>query len=252
MIPLPLNKNVRLLAEHPCGIFALEKPAGTMTHPNAPGVAAAKRAMLVADYSLKQECYLVRVPGCAGTQKIYVLNRLDSPTSGVVLCSTNEQVARLARQAFETDKVKKIYYAVVVGNAPTKAFWRDDLIREKTRPSEPLRVVIAPRRGMRGAQEAVCEIRRMGGNAKAALVKLLPHTGRTHQLRVQCAGHRLPIVGDENYGITPILPAGVRPRLFLHAAETAISFPWQGVPVNFFAESPLPEDFSRVADFLAR
>lgn len=246
---LPLNKNVRVLASHECGIFALEKPAGTMTHPNAPGVAAARRAMLVADYSLNQECYCVRVPG-QNLKKIYVLNRLDSPTSGVVLCATNELVAGLVRRAFKNDEVQKIYYAVVCGNAPTKAFWRDELIREKTRPGAPLKVVVAPRKGMRNTQTALCEMRRVRGNANAALIKLLPHTGRTHQLRVQCASRLLSIVGDETYGVSPKFPQTLRPRLFLHAAETIVKFKINGVPVEFSASSPLPPEFEIATDFL--
>lgn len=249
---LPLNKNVRLIAVHESGIFALEKPAGTMTHPNAPGIAAAKRAMIVADYSLKRECYFVRTPGVAGTVPVYVLNRLDSPTSGIVLCSTSESAARLARKAFENDTVRKVYYAVVCGNAPTKDFWRDELIREKTLSGAPLRVAVAPRKGMRGTQTAVCEMRRVFGNAKASLIKLMPHTGRTHQLRVQCASRNLPIAGDEAYGIVPEkLPAGTPKRLYLHAAETEITFPWKGVPAKFSVSSPLPPEFEKAANFLA-
>ena len=82
---LPFGRGVRVLAADAVGLFALEKPAGTMTHPNAAGTA--KKSLFAADYSLRDECYSCRVPG-GKIRKVFVLNRLDSPTSGVVLAAT--------------------------------------------------------------------------------------------------------------------------------------------------------------------
>ncbi|MBR5622839.1 MAG: RNA pseudouridine synthase [Opitutales bacterium] len=247
---LPLNKNVRLLAADPCGIFALEKPAGIMTHPNAPGLAAAKSAMLVADYSLKNECYFVRDPE-GKVRKIFVLNRLDSPTSGVVLCADNERVARLAREAFSGTEVKKTYFALVLGAFTGKTLWQDFLIKENRNGNLQVRAV--PHGKLRGAQfaETAAEAARRGSHY--SLVKLSPHTGRTHQLRVQCAAHNFPILGDKAYGdfsankkMTESPFSEARSRLFLHAAYTEIAFPWKGQKTVFRAESPLPAVFEQV------
>ena len=249
---LPLNAGVRVLAADPRGIFALEKPAGTMTHPNAPGVAAAKRAMLVADYSLKQECYCVR-DAAGAARKIFVLNRLDSPTSGVVLCAWDEAVARLARAAFAGTGVRKTYFALVRGNAPAAARWENFLLRE-SRGGE-LRVRVAPHGKIRGSQFAATAVEKIRGNAAFALVKLSPETGRTHQLRVQCAARGMPIVGDRAYGDAAADKrdadrlADARGRLFLHAAETEIALPLRGGTLRFRASSPLPPLFD---DTLAR
>lgn len=247
---LPLNKNVRLLAADPCGIFAFEKPAGIMTHPNAPGLAAAKNALLVADYSLNHECYYVR--DTTGTvQKIFVLNRLDSPTSGVVLCANDEKIAKLARAAFAGTDVKKTYFALVLGTFSGKALWQDFLIKENRNGNLNVRAV--PHGKLRGAQFAETEAVGQKRNALYSLVKLLPHTGRTHQLRVQCASHGFPILGDKAYGDFPAnkkLAASeipeARNRLFLHAAETEIAFPWRGNIIRFRAESPLPAVFEEI------
>lgn len=247
---LPLNKNVRVLASDACGIFALEKPAGTMTHPNAPGLASAKNAMLVADYSLKNECYFVR-DGNGNVQKIFVLNRLDSPTSGVVLCANDEKIAALARAAFAGTEVKKTYFAVVAGNFSGKTLWQNFLIKENRNGNLNVRAV--PHGKLRGAQFAETEAVALRRNALYSLIKLSPHTGRTHQLRVQCAAHGFPILGDKAYGdfaankkLAESAVADARNRLFLHAAETEIAFPWRGKIVRFRAESPLPEVFENV------
>lgn len=249
---LPLGRGVRVLAANAVGIFALEKPAGTQTHPNAPGIAAAKNALLVADYSLKAECYFCRVAG-GKIQKVFILNRLDAPTSGVVLAATDEKIAAAARRSFLGGNVYKVYVAAVCGNViPEKGIWRDFLRRVRTRDGS-LRVEIA-RGNSRDAlfsetYYSVMKSGTLGGGehpVPVALLRLEPKTGRTHQLRVQCATRKFPILGDKTYGDfhrnAKLGEAGA--RLFLHAEETAITFPWRGKKVEFSAKSPLPSAFS--------
>lgn len=251
---LPLGRGVKIAAAHACGIFALEKPAGTKTHPNAPGLNAARDALFVADYSPKNECYACRVPA-GGIRKIFVLNRLDSPTSGIVLAATDERVAVAARRAFAEENVRKIYHAVVRGvPVPARGEWTDFLRRVRGSDGT-LRVQIA-RGNARDSlfAKTFFEIERtgkfaVGGSAIAcAQIRLEPATGRTHQLRVQCASRKFPIVGDKTYGDfhlnSRVAENGIRARLFLHCAATEIAFPWRGGIVKFSAESPLPREFS--------
>lgn len=249
---LPLNKNVRLLAADPCGIFAFEKPAGIMTHPNAPGLAAAKNALLVADYSLKHECYFIRDTN-GNVRKIFVLNRLDSPTSGIVLCADDEKIAALARKAFAANAVKKTYFALVLGNFAGTQLWQDFLIKENRNGALNVRAV--PHGKLRGAQFAETGAEFVRGNGLYSLIRLSPHTGRTHQLRVQCATHGLPILGDKAYGdfsankkLSESAIPEARNRLFLHAEATEITFPWRGNEICFRTKSPLPDIFKTVLE----
>jgi len=81
------------------------------------------------------------------------------------------------------------------------------------------------------------------------LLRLEPLTGRSHQLRVQCAKRALPIVGDQTYGDFSrnrefARLAGTR-RLFLHSLETAFDYEFRGRRHAFAARAPLPEEFSR-------
>lgn len=263
---LPLGRGVRVVAADARGILAFEKPAGTLTHPNSAGTAAAKNALLHGDYSLKNECYACRVDG-GKIRKIYILNRLDSPTSGLVLAATDEKISLAARKAFLAGTVRKIYFAVALGNVvPAHGVWENFLRRVRSRDGS-LRTE-ACRESFRDAQFAQTHfsVVRAGtlfpenpaeaaGTPKLAgtLLKLEPHTGRTHQLRVQCALNRTPILGDKNYGNFRAnarasesgVPAA-RNRLFLHAAETEIAFPWRGGELRFAATSALPAVFSEI------
>lgn len=251
---LPLGRGVRVIAASAAGVFALEKPAGTLTHPNAAGAGTPKNALFAADYSLKNECYSCRVPG-GKIRKIFVLNRLDSPTSGVVLAATDERAAAAARAAFAAGTVKKIYAAVVRGSVvPAQGVWTDFLRRGRGRDGAlRVEVVGGKARGALFAEtrysvEATGTLALgNGGAAAGTLLRLEPKTGRTHQLRVQCAARRFPIFGDKTYGDFRLnaraAGGALRDRLFLHAAFTEIAFPLRGERIVFSAASPLPEEF---------
>jgi 23S rRNA-/tRNA-specific pseudouridylate synthase len=85
---------------------------------------------------------------------------------------------------------------------------------------------------------------------RLALLRLEPRTGRSHQLRVQCARRGLPIVGDQTYGDFArnrefARQAGTK-RLFLHSMETSFEYEFGGRRHAFSAKSPLPEEFESV------
>jgi 23S rRNA-/tRNA-specific pseudouridylate synthase len=84
------------------------------------------------------------------------------------------------------------------------------------------------------------------------LIELKPLTGRTHQLRVQCAKRHLPIIGDATYGDfrrnRDFAKATGLKRLFLHSVETRLEYSRGGRRVAFRAEAPLPEAFGRAME----
>ncbi len=112
---LPLAHTARVVAS--AGkLLALEKPAGIMTHPNKE--VDRNYSLLRAAYDLGRECYhwTAKAPGAPG--ELYLLNRLDSPTSGLVLAALDEETATLGRQAFAEGKVSKDLLRTRVGSAP--------------------------------------------------------------------------------------------------------------------------------------
>jgi 23S rRNA pseudouridine955/2504/2580 synthase len=87
--------------------------------------------------------------------------------------------------------------------------------------------------------------------ARATLMEIDIHTGRTHQIRVhaQHAGH--PVAGDEKYGDAAFneeMRGFGLERLFLHAHSIAFEWPGSGAPAHFSA--PLSDDLKAVLNAL--
>ena len=140
-------------------------------------------------------------------QYVYPVHRLDKPTSGVLLFALDADTARHLGESFESGAVRKEYLAVVRG-----------YIDEGGRIDYPLKEILdkmtdAKARQDKEAQEAVTAYERLAtvelpipvgryDTARYSLVKLLPETGRKHQLRRHMKHLLHPIVGDTKYGRT--------------------------------------------------
>jgi tRNA pseudouridine65 synthase len=242
---LPLHDGVAVLSRAPGGLMAFDKPASVLSHPNMKS--EQPRALLTCDYSIEGEFF--RWIDASGASRVFwLLNRLDSHTSGVILgVLDNAELAKRIRALFREKHIRKVYHALVFGKPshPT-AVWKDRLAIEK-----------------RGGQvrtkagdgiPSECEMKvlrqRRDGDFPVALVELTPRTGRSHQLRVQCAHRRLPIVGDATYGDfggnrALAKGTGVK-RLCLHSHETRFDYEHEGRAVKFVATAPTPAEFLKL------
>lgn len=244
---LPLGRGVALLTRDEHGLAALLKPAGVLSHPNRAGEES--RALLHANYELKDECFVWN-PGAAapsGPRRLWLLNRLDSATSGVILVAADPELAATIRSHFRHKQVRKVYQALVFGTSRVSAeLWRDRLSVEKREG----RIRTAAHAGHVPAESAMSVLRRGGaGELPLALLRLEPRTGRSHQLRVQCAKRGLPIVGDQTYGDFPrnrefAKRTGAK-RLFLHSLETSFEYVFRGRRQAFAAVAPPPPEFEK-------
>jgi len=232
---LPLGNGVALLHRDANGLAAFNKPAGVRSHPNEAGID--RHSLLRADYDLKAECY--RWEG----GRLWLLNRLDAATSGVLLAAADGELAAAVKARFKERGVRKLYRALVFGRpklAPET--WRDRLAVEKRGGQ------IRTGAGAGIPAESAVRVLRTGGQPQPlALLELEPRTGRSHQLRVQCARRQLPIVGDQTYGDFPrnrefARRAGTK-RLFLHSLETSFRYDFRGGGHFFSAAAPLPPEF---------
>jgi tRNA pseudouridine65 synthase len=92
-------------------------------------------------------------------------------------------------------------------------------------------------------------VRSSEGATRVSLLQLEPSTGRSHQLRVQCAKRGLPIVGDRTYGDfganRTFAKAGGPKRMFLHCLKVAFDYEYGGRKTAFSATAPVPGDFAR-------
>jgi 23S rRNA pseudouridine955/2504/2580 synthase len=238
---LPLGRDVQLLTHDPRGLAAFNKPAGVLSHPNR--IAEEPRSLLTGHYDAEHECF-VWSDAAGKERRLWLLNRLDSATSGVILTAASAELARTIRLHFAMKMVRKVYLALVFGKPPGKhAMWRDLLAVAKSHGKIRTKATA-------GNVPSVTDfqfIRHLPGEFPMSLVRLEPHTGRSHQLRVQCAKRRLPIVGDQTYGDFPLNRAYAKAtgskRLFLHSFETSFTYEFAGKPHDFKAVAPPPAEF---------
>lgn len=237
---LPLGPGVTLLARDDNGLAAFNKPAGTLSHPNER--ADEPRSLLTVRYTLDGECYEWESPA-AGPQRLWLLNRLDSATSGVILAAASEALATEVRAQFKRKTVRKLYHALVFG-APRQPveLWRDRLAVEKR--GGQIRTAAA---GHVPAECRMSVVRTGHREPRLSLLRLEPRTGRSHQLRVQCAKRGLPIVGDQTYGDfrrnREFAKLAETKRMFLHSLETSFQYEFNGRAFHFAASAPLPGEF---------
>ena len=239
---LPLGRDVRLLVHDANGLAAFDKPAGVLSHPNAGG--EEPRSLLTVRYRMDGEYYeWVDVKGTP-PRKLWLLNRLDSATSGVILVAANESLAVEIRAQFKQKRVRKIYQALVFG-APRQPneVWKDTISAVKK--SAQVRAVTGV--GRVPAESRMTLVRTGRSEPRVSLIRLEPMTGRSHQLRVQCAKRHLPIVGDQTYGDFPLNRAFAKAhrtkRLFLHSLATHFDYQFNGRRHTFDVEAPLPDEF---------
>jgi tRNA pseudouridine65 synthase len=236
---LPMTRGVRVLRARD-GLIALLKPAGVLSHPNEPE--GSERALLTCAYDFDEERFDFE-KGSA-----WLLHRLDSATSGVILLAETEELARKVKRAFQTRAVKKTYRALVFG-APrnTRETWTDSLRVEK-RGDVKRAVTNRHAIATNAPSSAITEMRLLKRSKEGvSLLELEPQTGKMHQLRVQCARRDLPIVGDATYGDfrsnREFAKVTGSKRLFLHAMTLELELVMDGETLSFNAEAPLPEEF---------
>ncbi len=211
---MPLSKGVRVVAWNEDGLVALEKETGVRSHPNREGVD--KKSLLMAEYDEERECY---------EGGYYLLNRLDGPTSGVLLMALNAEMAKVVKGLFRERQMKKEYYAILKGEVRVKAgVWKDNVIEKRV--GGKIRVMRGGRVEMITRYE-VLEIKN-----GMSLVRFEPETGRTHQLRVQSAFRGYPVIGDKTYGDfkynREVKEKYGMGRMYLHSKSTELKYSIEG------------------------
>jgi 23S rRNA pseudouridine1911/1915/1917 synthase len=202
----------------------------------------------------------------AGALRPGIVHRLDRDTSGVLVVAKDNQVHHRLSGQFERREVVKEYRAICWGVVDRDSDFIDTHVRVNPVTREKM-IVCEPGGNSRQAMTFYDVLERFDGITH---VRLLPKTGRTHQLRVHLKHLGHPIVADRLYGggyalarshLEPGHDArreSKRPptadgealisRQALHALRLAFRHPVTGAPLEF--EAPLPIDFEQTLEAL--
>ncbi len=160
------------------------------------------------------------------------LHRLDKPSSGIVIFSTNIEGAHLFSSLLRERKVKKTYLAILEGKIDKEQIWEDTLFRDK----EKKKTFVAE-----NGKDAITVIKPLAAENGYSLVTAEIATGRTHQIRTQAAFHGHPLAGDKKYGGIELKVRGSSVCVggfFLHA--------WKLEFLDIAIEAPPPSAFAEM------
>jgi 23S rRNA pseudouridine1911/1915/1917 synthase len=211
-------------------LVVLDKPAGLVVHPAAGHADQTLVNALL--FTVKD------LSGIGGEIRPGIVHRLDKDTSGVMVIAKNDETHRALTAAWNTDRVRKEYLALVYGTpSPERGTVEAPIARD---PRDRKRMAVVA-----GGRNAITDYVVVERLRHASLVRCSLRTGRTHQIRVHMkhAGH--PIIGDPVYSgpqwrgipdkkLQKSMSSAT--RQMLHAER--ITFPHKGQQVTFTAKWP--------------
>ncbi len=197
-------------------LLILNKPAGMAVHAAGMTALAGTVAEAVCAY--------------LGGRALHCVNRLDRGTSGLMAVAKSGYVHELMRRSLHTAALTREYRAVALGEVspPSGVI---DLPIARERESAVRRCIDPEGFASRTRYETIAT----GGGY--TYLRILPETGRTHQIRVHMAAIGYPLVGDWLYGIED---PDLITRPALHSYHLTIISPLTGGRIDLTA--PLPED----------
>jgi 23S rRNA pseudouridine1911/1915/1917 synthase len=240
--PQPENIPLDILYEDDW-LAVINKPPGMVVHPAKGHWAGTLTSAL--------QFHFDRLSGAGGPSRPGIVHRLDRDTSGVLVVAKTDRAHFALADQFEARTVEKEYLAIVCNNPDCDR----DLIDLPIGIHPYQREKMAVRRDhptARSAQTFYEVIERFDG---FAVVRVLPKTGRTHQIRVHLNAIGCPVLCDRHYGGRAQLTRGelrndpsdthlLLDRQALHAARLALRHPETGQRLEF--QAPLPTDFAGV------
>ncbi len=163
--------------------------------------------------------------------EIFTVHRLDIQTNGLIVYAKNKTAAAVLSKEITDDVFTKEYIARVHGEPTEKSGTFTDLLFKDSKKNKSYVV----KRERKGVKKAVLNYETLAvedtplGRISTVKIKLV--TGRTHQIRVQFASRRMPLVGDGKYGAADNAPA-----LALTSARLAFIHPKTGKTLDFSLE----------------
>ena len=130
--------------------------------------------------------------------EIYPVHRLDKEVGGVmVYAKTQKSAANLSAQVSNREMEKHYLATTEKSDLPSEGTMEDLLFFDKGKNKS-----FVVKRERRGVKKAVLEYKRVSADGNRSVYRVRLLTGRTHQIRVQFASRKYPLIGDRKYGST--------------------------------------------------
>jgi 23S rRNA pseudouridine1911/1915/1917 synthase len=228
-------------------IILIDKPPGMVVHP--------AKGHWTGTLASALSFHFDQLSGVGGALRPGIVHRLDRDTTGVMLVAKTDRAHTALARQFEERTIEKEYFAIVAG-VPNL---------DRDRINQPI--------GMHPYQREKMTIRSDGPDSRPAetfyevlerfrgfaALRVVPKTGRTHQIRVHLASVGCAVLCDAQYGGRNKITRGeimgdsadeslVLGRQALHARRLAFSHPSSGDRLEI--EAPLPDDLTTTLDLL--
>lgn len=246
--PAPENVPLDVLFED-AALVVLNKPPGMVVHPGKGHWSGTLTAALAFHFE--------QLSSVGGATRPGIVHRLDRDTSGVMVVAKTDQAHLALAEQFESRRIEKEYFAVVVGVPDHDR----DLIEQPIGPHPYHREKMAIRPQHPDAREATTFYEVQERFAGFASLRVFPKTGRTHQIRLHLTHIGFAVLCDKLYGGRSQITVGdlltgqpdsqlLLDRQALHARRLKFEHPTSGQPLEF--EAPIPGDMQRLIDALRR
>lgn len=129
-------------------------------------------------------------------EDLYTLHRLDRETSGVILFAKQKSIAQQMAAQFREHQVQKTYTAILSHPLPFQ-----EVVVSAPLGRDPQSAIRIKQGVLPSGKPSRTQFQQLGRVGTYAKVRVIPWTGRTHQIRTHAAYLGCPIVGDKLYGL---------------------------------------------------
>ena len=205
-------------------LLAVEKQAGELTHDDDTG----DKTILDKAKGYIKEKY--KKPGKVFLQPVH---RLDRPTSGLLLFARTSKATTRMTEAFKRREVEKTYYALVTGYSGSLTGNLSDYLRKNAKRN----IVNVVAQNTHNSKFCSLTYHLESQIDGVSLLRIIPQTGRSHQIRVQLGKQGWPIIGDVKYGSTTKTDGR---SIGLHANKLSFKHPTKKEQIDI--DCPFPDN----------
>lgn len=199
-------------------------------------------------YRDRQVVVVVKVPGLdaehdmparivaeLGVPQCFCVHRLDKEVGGVMVYALDGKSAAKLTEGFAGHDTVKEYLAVCAGQLEENEGMLRDLLYHDTRTNK----TFVTDRQRKGVKEAILTYKAEKMTEELSLLRIRLQTGRSHQIRVQLASRKHPLVGDRRYGSQVKAP-----HIALWSAALEFQHPRTGDRIRFAADVPAEDPWT--------